>query len=178
VRFISGDALEILGLEGMVDLIFSSWVLGYIPLESFFTAAGRALKTSGKLAFVVHKENSPREPLEIFGRLVAQDPSVMLKRIAFDFPRGMNHTKQQLLSAGFKVLDLWDGKVVFRYDTAQQVQDHLLKSGAGTAYYDAVDPKRRNDLEQQFIEKIAQRIKSGTRYEVIHDYICCVAEKP
>jgi MoaA/NifB/PqqE/SkfB family radical SAM enzyme/SAM-dependent methyltransferase len=178
VRFISGNALEILGLEGIFDLIFSSWVLGYIPLEPFFTVAGRALKPSGKLAFVVHKENSPREPLEIFGELVAGDPSVMLKRIAFDFPRDMNHTKEQLLSAGFKVVDLWDGKVVFRYDTAQQVQEHLLKSGAGTAYYDAVDPKRRKDLEQQFIDKIAQRIKPGTKYEVIHDYICCIAEKP
>ncbi|MFC1738075.1 radical SAM protein [Planctomycetota bacterium] len=178
VHFISGDALEILGTTGPFDLIFSSWVLGYIPLKPFFTAAGRALKTSGKLAFVVHKENSPREPLEIFGQLVAQDPSILQKRIAFDFPHDMNHTEEKLLSAGFKVVDLWDGKVVFRYDTARQVLEHLLKSGAGTAYYDAVDPKRQKGLQRQFIDTITHRIKPGTKYEVIHDYICCIAEKP
>ncbi|MHC4264898.1 MAG: methyltransferase domain-containing protein, partial [Planctomycetota bacterium] len=177
VQLIAGDALKILGTGGPYDLVFSSWVLGYIPLNSFFTAAGRALKSSGKLAFVVHKENSPREPLEIFGQLVAQDPSILQKRIAFDFPRDMNHTEQQLVPAGFKILDLWNGEVVFRYDTAQKVLEHLLKSGAGTAYYDAVDPQRRKELERQFIEIIAQRINPGKTYEVIHDYICCIAEK-
>jgi MoaA/NifB/PqqE/SkfB family radical SAM enzyme/SAM-dependent methyltransferase len=177
VRFTCGDALELLDTADPFDLIFSSWVLGYIPLKPFFTVAGRALKTSGKLAFIVHKENSPRQPLEIFGQLVAKDPSILLKRVAFDFPRDMDHTVEQLVSAGFKVLDIWDGEVVFPYDTAQQVLEHLLKSGAGTAYYDAVDPQRRNDLERQFVDTIAQRINPGEKYEVIHDYICCIAEK-
>ncbi|MGA2094594.1 MAG: methyltransferase domain-containing protein, partial [Sedimentisphaerales bacterium] len=86
VRFIAGDALDILKQEKPFDMVFSSWVLGYIPLKPFFLAAGHALKPSGKLAFVVHKENSPREQLEIFGQLVAQDPSILLKRVAFDFP--------------------------------------------------------------------------------------------
>jgi hypothetical protein len=177
VQLIAGDALEILGTNGLFDLVFSSWVLGYIPLSPFFAAADRALKTSGKLAFVVHKENSPREPLEIFGQLVAQDPSILLKRVAFDFPRDMDHTEQQLLMAGFKILDLWDGEVVFSYNTAQQVLEHLLKSGAGTAYYDAVDPERRMQLEQQFVETITRNTKAGKKYKVIHDYICCIAEK-
>jgi MoaA/NifB/PqqE/SkfB family radical SAM enzyme/ubiquinone/menaquinone biosynthesis C-methylase UbiE len=178
VNFIAGDALEILSAGGLFDLVFSSWVLGYIPLKPFFSTACRALKSSGKIAFVVHKENSPREPLEIFGQLVAQDPSILLKRIAFDFPRDINHTEQQLVSAGFKVVDIWDGEVVFHYNTAQQVLEHLLKSGAGTAYYDAVDPERRMQLERQFLETIARNRKTGTKYEVIHDYICCFAEKP
>jgi ubiquinone/menaquinone biosynthesis C-methylase UbiE len=174
VRFVAGDALEILNREGPFDMVFSSWVLGYIPLEPFFLAASRALKPSGKLAFVVHKENSPSEQLEIFGQLVAQDPSVLLKRVAFDFPRDMNHVSQQLLSAGFKVVHLWDGKIVFRYDTAEEVLEHLLKSGAGTAYYDAVDPKMREGLERQFLETVARR---KPPYEVIHDYVSCVAAK-
>lgn len=177
VRFVAGDALEILKREGPFDMVFSSWVLGYIPLKPFFLAASRELKPSGKLAFVVHKENSPYEQLEIFGQLVAQDPSVLLKRVAFDFPRDTNHVRQ-LLSAGFEILHLWDGKVVFRYDTPEEVLEHLLKSGAGTAYYDAVDPKRRKGLERQFLETIARRRRCLTNYDVIHDYICCIAAKP
>ncbi|MHC5061814.1 MAG: radical SAM protein [Planctomycetota bacterium] len=177
VHFIAGDALEILDTNGPFDLVFSSWVLGYIPLKAFFSAADRALKASGKLAFVVHKENSPREPLEIFSRLVALDPSILQKRIAFDFPQDMNFAEKQLNSCGFKVINMWDGNIVFRYDTAQQVLEHLLKSGAGTAYYDAVDPERRPQLEKQFIETITQKIKDKSKYEVIHDYICCIAEK-
>ncbi|MGA2094234.1 MAG: hypothetical protein ABSH16_12650, partial [Sedimentisphaerales bacterium] len=130
----------------------------------------------GKLAFVVHKENSPREQLEIFGQLVAQDPSILLKRVAFDFPRDMNHVCE-LLSSDFEILHLWDGKIVFCYDTPEQVLEHLLKSGAGTAYYDAVDPGRRNRLENDFLSVIAHRKGLCSKYEVAHDYICCVAAK-
>jgi MoaA/NifB/PqqE/SkfB family radical SAM enzyme/SAM-dependent methyltransferase len=175
VQFIACDALEILNNKESLDMVFSSWVLGYIPLGPFFAAAGRTLRKSGILAFVVHKENSPREQLEIFGQLVAQDPSVLLKRVAFDFPRDMNHVRQ-LLSAGFEISHLWDGKIVFRYDTPEEVLEHLLKSGAGTAYYDAIDPKRRDELQARFVEVIARK-SPVAGYEVIHDYICCIATK-
>jgi hypothetical protein len=90
----------------------------------------------------------------------------------------MNHVAQQLLSAGFEVVHLWDGKIVFRYDTPEEVLEHLLKSGAGTAYYDAVDPRRREGLEHQFLETIAHRRRRLAKYEVIHDYISCIAVKP
>jgi SAM-dependent methyltransferase len=176
VQFIAGDALEILKNRESLDMVFSSWVLGYIPLEPFFAAASRALRKSGILAFIVHKENSPREPLEIFGRLVAEDPSVLQKRVAFDFPPDLNHTRRKLLSAGFEIAHLWDGKIVFRYDTPEEVLEHLLKSGAGTAYYDALDPKRRDELQGRFIETLARK-NPAAGYEVIHDYICCVATK-
>jgi protein-L-isoaspartate O-methyltransferase len=59
VEFIRGDALEVLRAQNMLDLVFSSWVLGYIPLKPFFAAAREALASGGRLAFVVHKENSP-----------------------------------------------------------------------------------------------------------------------
>jgi MoaA/NifB/PqqE/SkfB family radical SAM enzyme/ubiquinone/menaquinone biosynthesis C-methylase UbiE len=176
VQFIAGDALEILNSSGPFDMVFSSWVLGYIPLGPFFAAASRAIRKSGILAFVVHKENSPREPLEIFGQLVGEDPSVLQKRVAFDFPRDMNHVSQQVLSASFEVVHLWDGKIVFHYDTPEEVLEHLLKSGAGTAYYDAIDPKRRDKLEARFVETLARK-NPPAGYEVIHDYICCIATK-
>ncbi|MHC4616506.1 MAG: radical SAM protein [Planctomycetota bacterium] len=177
VRFVAGDALETLKAEQPFDIIFSSWVLGYIPLKPFFTLAGHSLKSRGKLAFVVHKENSPRESLEIFAQIVARDPSVLQKRIAFDFPRDMDHVREQLLRTGFEVVHLWEGKVVFAYGTSDEVLEHLLKSGAGTAYYDALDPPRRRPLEKEFVQTLARRRKSASGYEVIHEYICCIATK-
>lgn len=60
VRFVAGDALAALATEGQFDRIFSSWVLGHIPLAAFFQAASQALVKGGQLAFIVHRENSPR----------------------------------------------------------------------------------------------------------------------
>jgi MoaA/NifB/PqqE/SkfB family radical SAM enzyme/SAM-dependent methyltransferase len=175
VRFVAGDALELIETGGPFDTIFSSWVLGYIPLAPFFSRASRALAPGGRLAFVVHKENSPREPLDIFWEIVAEDPSVLEKRVAFDFPRDMEHVRTELQSAGLEVEHLWDGQIAFHYDTPEEVLDHLLKSGAGTAFYDAVDPARRKRLEQRFLDTIRARQGSAGVYKVVHDYISCIA---
>jgi MoaA/NifB/PqqE/SkfB family radical SAM enzyme/ubiquinone/menaquinone biosynthesis C-methylase UbiE len=178
VRFVEADALEILKDSGPFDLIFSSWVLGYIPLKPFFAAASRALGKNGRLAFIVHKENSPREPLEIFESLVAENPSILKKRVAFDFPRGLDQVREEMKAAQLTTEDLREGSVVFRYDTAEQVMEHLLKSGAGTAFYEAVDPAKREPMQRRFIELLAERHGRKEGFEVIHDYVACIARKP
>ncbi len=175
VRFIAGDALAALSSADRYDRIFSSWVLGYIPLVSFFTAAHQALKPGGQLGFVVHRENSPREALEIFGELVAEDPTALLKRVAFDFPRDTEHVRALLQGVGFEIQALWQDSIVFRYDSPEQVLEHLLKSGAGTAFHDAIKPSRRPALTERFLQMMASRHGPGKKYEVRHEYVACVA---
>ena len=177
VRLVRGDALDILGKEGPFDIVFSSWVLGYIPPEPFFRAAFDALETGGYLAFIVHKENSPALELGIFEEIVVQDPSVLLKRVFFDFPRDSEHTASMLKSSGFNIENISEGSAVFTYDSAERVLEHLLKSGAGTAFYDAVDPERCNELEKRFISVRNQRNQGAAAFEVVHDYVACIARK-
>jgi MoaA/NifB/PqqE/SkfB family radical SAM enzyme/protein-L-isoaspartate O-methyltransferase len=177
VKLIAADALEALNAGAPFDIVFSSWVLGYIPLAPFFTAAATALSAGGRVAVVVHRENSPSEPLEIFGALVARDPSVLLKRVAFDFPLGAGQMRQDVAAAGLVPEDCHEGAVVFRYDTAAEVLDHLLKSGAGTAFYEAIDPARRAGLTDEFLERLEAAHAGRTPIEVVHDYIFCIARK-
>ena len=71
-----------------------------------------------------------------------------------------------------------EGNVVFRYDTPEKVLEHLLKSGAGTAFYEAVDPSRRQEQEREFISIFRERNRDNKELEVIHEYISCIARKP
>jgi SAM-dependent methyltransferase len=177
IRFIHGDALEELRASKSLDLIFSSWVLGYIPLTPFFEASGRSLKKGGILGFIVHKENSPSEPLQIFGDIVLEDPTVMTKRVAFDFPANIEAVRRELAAAGLEATELQEGEVIFCYETAHEVLQHLKKSGAGTAYYEAVAPDRRDALEAQFVKKMIERRGDRKGFDVIHNYITCIARK-
>lgn len=177
VRLEVGDALEALATEAGFDLVFSSWVLGYIPLAPFFAAASRALAGGGRLAFIVHRENSPRLPLELFAELVARDPTVLRRRVAFDFPRDAARVEALLAEAGLADAEVWHGAVTFRYDSPEAVLDHLLKSGAGTAFYDAIDPERRNALTAEFLRLLAERNESPTGFAVTHDYVAAIARR-
>ncbi len=177
IRFVAGDAFELLTSVKGFDTVFSSWVLGYIPLTPFFERSHTALASGGRLAFVVHKDHSPGEALDIFYELVAEDPSILEKRVAFDFPRDMGQVRQELRAAEFDVEYLWDDEIVFHYDTPERVLEHLLKSGAGTAFYDAVVPERRDAMKQRFVDKLATRNGDHGSYQVIHEYVSCVARK-
>ena len=177
IRFVAGDALEVLKSEGLFDLVFSSWVLGYIPLKPFFKATYNSLNQGGRLAFIVRRENSPAREQGIFYELVAEDPTVLTKRVAFDFPRDMNHAREEIETAGFEIEFLQEGNISFSYNSPEEVLDHLLKSGAGTAFYDAIDPAGRDRLEKQFLEKLADSNEKIGQYEVVHDYVMCIAQK-
>jgi hypothetical protein len=98
--------------------------------------------------------------------------------VAFDFPRDAAHVRDEMAAAGLKVEQLVEGAVVFRYGSSEAVLDHLLKSGAGTAFYDALDPARREGLRREFIRLLAGRHRHSARVEVVHDYILCLARKP
>ena len=65
------------------------------------------------------------------------------------------------------------GRVIFRCDSPGDVLTHLLKSGAGTAFYDAVKEDARPDMEGRFKAKLAARANGA--YDVVHDYIMCIA---
>jgi SAM-dependent methyltransferase len=178
VRFAVADALMQLSSGGPWDVVFSSWVLGYIPLAPFFAAAHEALTPGGRLAFLVHRENSPREPLEIFAGIVAEDPTALLKGVSFDFPPDAAHVGTLLDSAGFSVELLEEDRVAFRCPSAEAALQHLLKSGAGTAYYDALDPARRPALTSRFLHTLAQRHPATSGgFDVVHEFVRCIARK-
>jgi len=177
VEFKCGDALQALQFTRDLDIIFSSWVLGYIPVPPFLTAANQALKSGGQLAFIVHKENSPRREFGLFAELVGRDPSGLLKQVSFDFPRDARHVREELGTAGLEPVDVWEDRCVFHYATAEQVLEHLLKSGAGTVFYEAVDPVKRDSLTQEFLGMLREKRDSEAGFDVCHDYVACIARK-
>ncbi len=178
IRFVCADALAWLqGQDATADLLLTTWVLGYIPVAPFLAAAARTVQPGGELAVLVHRRDSPAEPLEIFGELVAAEPGALLRQVWFDFPADTASLRAQMQAAGFRVQDAWSGQVVFGYGSPTQVLEHLLKSGAGTAFDEAIDPARRQALHGRFVEALAQRHPGADHFEVVHDFVAAVATR-
>lgn len=174
IHYFKGDALKIMTRRGPFDLIFSSWVLGYIPLDAFFRASRACLDRSGRIAFIVHKQNSPARELGIFFELVAENPSALKKRVHFDFPQDKEHVERVLKENSFIPERIAGGRLVFRCQSPDDVLAHLLRSGAGTAFYDALEPDSRQHMEERFKNELTRRARNGT-YDVVHDYMTCIA---
>ncbi|NQT92355.1 MAG: radical SAM protein [Lentisphaerae bacterium] len=176
VQFRHGDALVEIGQGGPWNVVITCWVLGYIPLDPFFSAVADNLVPGGHLLFLVHQANSPREPMEIFTRLAMERSEALSRQVAFDFPEGVNDTRGRLEAAGLEIEDLWEDALTFRCASAQAALDHLMESGAGTAYYEAVRPELREELSRDFVRELAL-LHPGGPIDVIHDYVGCIARK-
>jgi MoaA/NifB/PqqE/SkfB family radical SAM enzyme/SAM-dependent methyltransferase len=174
VSFREADALELLRGQSDLDLVITSWVLGYIPVAPFFQAAARALKPGGRLAFIVHQEDSPRRELRLFFAVGANDPDMLSMKVDFDFPPP-ERVARELVAAGLRQEQLWEGAATFRYGSPRRVMEHLLKSGAGTAYYNAVRPERRAEAEERFLSLLEADNAGRPDYEVRHDFTGGVA---
>jgi hypothetical protein len=75
------------------------------------------------------------------------------------------------------VAHIAEDAVTFEYPDPKGVMEHLLKSGAGTAFYDAVDPAKRAELERRFLARLAERNGPGP-CRVVHDCVTCIARRP
>ena len=100
----------------------------------------------------------------------------MTRQITFDFPKDADDLRQRLKTAGLSVMDLWPGQITFHCPSPRAAIDHLLGSGAGTAYYEAVDPARRPALTARYEQALAHRHSAGP-VDVTHDYLGCIAWK-
>jgi len=178
LELLRGDALAALQNAWSVDLVFSSWALGYIKPKPFFEAAYGALVPGGHLALAVHKLNSPKEPLEIFASLIAEDPSALAKKVFFEFPESPSDLEGMLSAAGFEAIEIEEGSLDFAFDFGREALEHLMLSGAGTAYYDAVDPAKREELKKRFVQIAGSRRGADGRCHVVHEYLSCVARRP
>ena len=178
VRFVAGDALRLLAAAEPVRPRALNMGPGLHSARAVLR--GREQRSPARRPSRVHR--AQREfAARATGNLQRADrprPAVLQKRVAFDFPRDTEQIRQQTAAVGLHIDELWEGSVVFRYDSPARVLEHLLKSGAGTAFYDAIDPARRPELTDEFLRLLAARHPADrVGYEVCHEYIACVARK-
>ena len=102
---------------------------------------------------------------------------MLQNRVAFDFPRDARHVYEELGKTGLTSAEIWEGAVTFRFAQPAGVLEHLLKSGAGTAFYDAIDPARRAGLTNEFLARLGARHSGAGDYTVTHQYVACIAVK-
>lgn len=121
----------------------------------------------------MHRDRSPDRELAVFEDLVARDPTVLTRRVAFDFPRDAEDLRARLASAGLLVKSIEPGRIRFPCANGREVFDHLLRSGAGTVYRDALREDLRPALEAEFVRLL--EASAARPLDVEHDYFTVVA---
>ncbi len=173
VEFRRGDVLEELrkvppaSLDGAV----LTWLIGYVGCDEIFPLLKRALRPGGMVGFVAHLDRSPLVPIEVFEKIIREEPQSLLKAVKFKFPKDQNETEKHLRSSGFKIDWIQQSNFDFVCHTGQEVYDHVMKSGAGTTFYYSLKPSERGRLADEFVRQINQRYAGASEITIAHEYV-------
>lgn len=178
ITFMQGDFFEVARAlpEQGFGAVVSTWVLGYLPLEETFREVRRLLAEGGTFGFIVHRDRSPIREMRLFEELVARDPSVMTRSVVFGFPRDEDELRERLAASGLHAGLIRRGTIRFPCAGGRGALDHLLRSGAGTVYYDAIRTDARPALEAEFVRRLDEIAFGGTVW-VEHEYFMAAATR-
>lgn len=175
--YLRGEKAIPFGDRWVINTQFPPW-----PGRAFDNLVDHFLRDEGRRLYSVTLAVTNRCPFRCWhcynaGRSPEDIPLAALKRLAFDFPRDGAILRDAVEQAGLQVMESWEGSAVFRYRTAREVLDHLLESGAGTVFYDAIDARVRDRLTGEFLSILCRRNGRRKTFEVKHDFLACIARK-
>jgi MoaA/NifB/PqqE/SkfB family radical SAM enzyme/ubiquinone/menaquinone biosynthesis C-methylase UbiE len=158
-----------------IDIVVSTWLIGYVGCEELFPLVKRVLKPGGIFGVVAHADRSPLIPIEVFEEISREEPECLLKAAAMKFPADGDEMKMHLTEAGFVSFAVTEGTFDFVGRHGRDVYDHVMKSGAGTTFYYSLAPECRERLAEEFIRRIDRKFAGSRAIAVKHRYIIATA---
>ncbi|UCD64004.1 MAG: methyltransferase domain-containing protein [Candidatus Zixiibacteriota bacterium] len=172
-EFRIGDVLEELAAmpPGSADIATLTWLIGYVGCEEIFPSLSRVIRPGGEIGFVAHLDRSPELPFEIFEDLVRENPGVIRKAVLLKFPQESGDVAASLAAAGFEIDYLYDGTFTVVCRDGRGVLDHVMKSGAGSTFYHAIEESQRGRLMEDFVRRVDERSGTSEGIPILHRYV-------
>lgn len=177
VEFRVGDVLEELQQipPASIDVVLSTWLIGYVGCNELFPLVKRVLKPGGLFGFVAHLDRSPLVPIEVFEEITREEPDCLNKAARMKFPHNDIEVRHHLIKTGLSAQHVIEGKFYYSGKSGRDVYDHVMKSGAGTTFYYSLRPNCRERLAEEFIARIDQRFASQSEICIEHRYAVGIA---
>ena len=178
VTFRVGDVLKELAdiPSHSIDVIVTTWLIGYVGCEEIIPLVRRVLKPGGLFGLVAHLDRSPLVPIEVFEEITRDQPACLIKAARMKFPPDGAHVRKQLIDAGFSSVNMEEGDFSYVGRNGRDVYDHVMKSGAGTTFYYSLHPNYRQRLIDEFISRIDRRYAGQSSITVSHRYVVATAQ--
>jgi SAM-dependent methyltransferase len=177
VEFRVGDVLVELRQipRASVDVVLSTWLIGYVGCDELFPLVKRVLRPGGLFGFVAHLDRSPQVPIEVFEEITREEPGCLTKAARMKFPQNDIEVNHHLANTGLNAKHVIEGKFYYIGKSGRDVYDHVMKSGAGTTFYYSLKSECRERLAEEFMSRIDQRYTGQPEICIEHRYVIGIA---
>jgi hypothetical protein len=92
-------------------------------------------------------------------------------------PKNKAHLEKLFIRAGLKVVDIWDGEVMFNFKDGAEVLNWALHTGASAGFDKVMDPAAKDKCDRAFIEIIERDHKKNGGISIAHKFVAGIAQK-
>lgn len=123
-----------------VDIIFSSWAIGYSKPAEIIAHSSRVLKPGGILAFIVNYEDTLPEVFGAYKRTMTRFPEQMNMAMRINFPANRRFLEKQLRGCGLSIQHFKDDHVPINVQRSDEgeILPWLLETGAVAGFDQAM----------------------------------------
>jgi len=178
VTIINSDGIEFLKKSNeKFDVIFFGWALSYFNHHELFKLFNNALKPQGILAIITNVNGTLDKIEEIFLEVMRENQNKVIKPmdIRLNLPKGKNGLVKWCKQYNFKVLEVDEGEVFFRFNEPEGLMEWLNITGALACTKKIFN--NYNEVEPLIVEKIRKVKYKNEAYEINHKFAYGVFRK-
>ncbi|WP_346871342.1 class I SAM-dependent methyltransferase [Clostridium sp. UBA5119] len=178
VTIINSDGVEFLKKSNeKFDVIFFGWALSYFNHHELFKLFSNVLKPQGILAIITNVHGTLDKIEEIFLEVMREKEKEVIKPmdIRLNLPKGKKGLIKWCRQYNFKVLEVDEGEVFFRFKEPEELMEWLNITGALAGTKKIFN--NYNEVEPLIVEKIKKEKYKNEAYEINHKFAYGVFRK-
>lgn len=179
-EFIHSDVIKFLQQQSanQFDLVTDGWALGYSKPNQIIKGAYRVLKPGGHFAAIDNTVFSIKEAIWTVIVTASEDPRMFQSMFNIRFLPTLGSLKRRMKRAGFHIDDAWKGSKTYWVPNGEQALQRLHNTGAFAGLEHCVNPKRKKEFNDRFIDNIERLYLSEKGIPITHRYIAAIGTKP
>lgn len=176
VDFWHGDALDAISERKAesLDAVLCAWGVCYFNHDTLRTQVERVLRPGGILAIIENRKCTLAEISALFEQLIVSQPRYLRKAIKINLPEDARYLTKKFCQGSLTHLNSWNGSLDIPYESAGEVREYMLKSGASAGFLDAIEPSCRDEFLYAFEQLVASQKQ---RVPLTHQFSVLLAQK-
>ncbi|HEX5357097.1 MAG TPA: class I SAM-dependent methyltransferase [Aquabacterium sp.] len=176
VDFWHGDALDAITERSneSLDAVLCAWGVCYFNHDTLRTQVERVLRPGGILAIIENRKCTLAEVSALFEQLIVSQPRYLRKAIKINLPEDAGYLVKKFCQGQLEQINSWNGTLDIPYESASEVREYMLKSGASAGFLDAIEPAYLDEFLHAFEQLVAAQKK---RVPLTHQFSVLLAQK-
>ncbi len=179
-NFIRSDVIKYLESQPSesVDVVVSTWGLGFTKPFKMIKEITRILKPSGQVGIIDNSLLTIYEVVFSGISTVAEYPSAVTNKMNVRWLPSKGSLTRRMKLSGLKIINSWKGNKTYYAKNGEDAINFLINTGTAAGYQYCIDRKYSDVIKKRFRIIIKKSYGTKKGIPITHRYIAAIAKKP